>query len=60
MYKDDYGNIHISDDLICPYCGEVFYDSEECIPNEDGELNWNQECYECGKTFYRDLLKEYK
>ncbi len=52
MLKDDYGNIELSDEITCPYCGNEFMDSWEYIPKNDGnEASWDQEC-DCGKTFH--------
>lgn len=41
-----------TDEITCPYCDYEFGDSWENIPrNEDGEIDWKEECPECEKEF---------
>jgi transcription initiation factor TFIIIB Brf1 subunit/transcription initiation factor TFIIB len=47
-----------TDEIVCPYCGNVFGDSWECSPND--ENGWT-ECDECGRVieFTRNIIVSY-
>jgi DNA-directed RNA polymerase subunit RPC12/RpoP len=46
LFADGQIDDSCTDEIVCPYCGEIIFDSSD-YDGDEGEID----CGECGKTF---------